>query len=89
MQDRKYITNIYIALSRCFLSLLQDSEVWEQIDRDVKRTHPDMHFFCGDSTSSLENQVSCNEHWLNFILLHMCVLNIILVNYHHSSYVHF
>ncbi|KAH7293954.1 hypothetical protein KP509_28G049700 [Ceratopteris richardii] len=33
-----------------------DSEVCEQIDRDVKRTHPDMHFFCGDSAASLDNQ---------------------------------
>eukprot|EP00250_Pteridium_aquilinum_P019932 c24630_g1_i2 orf=61-1209(+) len=33
-----------------------DSEVYEQIDRDVKRTHPDMHFFCGDSAASLNNQ---------------------------------
>lgn len=33
-----------------------DSEVFEQIDRDVKRTHPDMHFFCGDSAASLDNQ---------------------------------
>eukprot|EP00249_Psilotum_nudum_P019955 c27495_g1_i1 orf=620-2161(+) len=35
-----------------------DSEVCEQIDRDVKRTHPDMHFFCGDSAVSIENQES-------------------------------
>ncbi|KAI5054886.1 hypothetical protein GOP47_0030031 [Adiantum capillus-veneris] len=33
-----------------------DSEVCEQIDRDVKRTHPDMHFFCGDSAASVDNQ---------------------------------
>ncbi|XP_052736826.1 uncharacterized protein LOC108347529 isoform X3 [Vigna angularis] len=25
----------------------QDTEIINQIDRDVKRTHPDMHFFCG------------------------------------------
>ncbi|XP_022636594.1 TBC1 domain family member 13 isoform X3 [Vigna radiata var. radiata] len=25
----------------------QDTEIIDQIDRDVKRTHPDMHFFCG------------------------------------------
>ncbi|KAK8572856.1 hypothetical protein V6N13_048417 [Hibiscus sabdariffa] len=34
----------------------QDSEIIEQIDRDVKRTHPDMHFFCGDSQLAKSNQ---------------------------------
>lgn len=34
----------------------QDSELSEQIDRDVKRTHPDIQFFCGDSSYALENQ---------------------------------
>lgn len=28
---------------------LQDVEVQEQIERDVARTHPDMHFFSGAS----------------------------------------
>nr|CAB3475167.1 unnamed protein product [Digitaria exilis] len=32
------------------------SEIVEQIDRDVKRTHPDMHFFCGDSSFAKSNQ---------------------------------
>ncbi|KAF2288894.1 hypothetical protein GH714_022620 [Hevea brasiliensis] len=27
-----------------------DTEIIEQIDRDVKRTHPDMHFFSGDTS---------------------------------------
>lgn len=35
----------------------QDSEIIEQIDRDVKRTHPDMHFFSGDSSFAKSNQV--------------------------------
>lgn len=30
----------------------------EQIDRDVKRTHPDMHFFSGDSSFAKSNQVN-------------------------------
>lgn len=30
----------------------------EQIDRDVKRTHPDMHFFSGDTPEAISNQVS-------------------------------
>lgn len=34
----------------------QDSEIMEQIDRDVKRTHPDMHFFSGDSSFAKSNQ---------------------------------
>ncbi|KAI3459680.1 hypothetical protein Pfo_016343 [Paulownia fortunei] len=34
----------------------QDTEIMEQIDRDVKRTHPDMHFFSGDSTFAKSNQ---------------------------------
>ncbi|KVI08256.1 hypothetical protein Ccrd_013370 [Cynara cardunculus var. scolymus] len=36
----------------------QDSEIIEQIDRDVKRTHPDMHFFSGNSASAKANQES-------------------------------
>nr|DAD23987.1 TPA_asm: hypothetical protein HUJ06_025450 [Nelumbo nucifera] len=34
----------------------QDTEIIEQIDRDVKRTHPDMHFFSGDSSFARSNQ---------------------------------
>ncbi|XP_024985859.1 TBC1 domain family member 13 isoform X1 [Cynara cardunculus var. scolymus] len=34
----------------------QDTEIIEQIDRDVKRTHPDVHFFSGDSASAKANQ---------------------------------
>ncbi|XP_017442335.1 uncharacterized protein LOC108347529 isoform X4 [Vigna angularis] len=34
----------------------QDTEIINQIDRDVKRTHPDMHFFCGDSQFAKSNQ---------------------------------
>ncbi|XP_009365396.2 TBC1 domain family member 13-like isoform X1 [Pyrus x bretschneideri] len=34
----------------------QDTEIIEQIDRDVKRTHPDMHFFSGDSQDAKSNQ---------------------------------
>ncbi|KAL5702740.1 hypothetical protein ACHQM5_027915 [Ranunculus cassubicifolius] len=34
----------------------QDTEIIEQIDRDVMRTHPDMHFFSGDSSSAKSNQ---------------------------------
>lgn len=34
----------------------QDTEIIEQIDRDVKRTHPDLHFFSGDSQFAKSNQ---------------------------------
>ncbi|PIA35966.1 hypothetical protein AQUCO_03400098v1 [Aquilegia coerulea] len=34
----------------------QDTEIIEQIDRDVMRTHPDMHFFSGDSALAKSNQ---------------------------------
>ncbi|XP_031379433.1 TBC1 domain family member 13-like isoform X2 [Punica granatum] len=33
-----------------------DAEIIEQIDRDVKRTHPDMPFFSGDSQYAKSNQ---------------------------------
>lgn len=36
----------------------QDAEVLEQIDRDVMRTHPDMHFFSGaDPAAVLHREV--------------------------------
>ncbi|KAL8048462.1 hypothetical protein ABFX02_07G067900 [Erythranthe guttata] len=34
----------------------QETEIKEQIDRDVMRTHPDIHFFSGDSTFAKSNQ---------------------------------
>ncbi|KAF1887821.1 hypothetical protein Lal_00023829 [Lupinus albus] len=34
----------------------QDTEIIDQIDRDVKRTHPDMRFFCDDSQFAKSNQ---------------------------------
>ena len=36
--------------------ILQDAEMIEQIDRDVMRTHPDMHFFSGDSKASITHR---------------------------------
>ena len=32
---------------------VQDAEVREQIERDVMRTHPDMHFFSGDDPPAM------------------------------------
>ncbi|RID65511.1 hypothetical protein BRARA_D00700 [Brassica rapa] len=37
-------------------NFFKDTEVLEQIDRDVMRTHPDMHFFSGDSPVAKSNQ---------------------------------
>jgi hypothetical protein len=37
--------------------MFQDTDIIEQIDRDVKRTHPDLPFFCGDSQLAKSNQV--------------------------------
>ncbi|XP_063939284.1 uncharacterized protein LOC108199960 isoform X2 [Daucus carota subsp. sativus] len=38
------------------LLLNPDTEIIEQIDRDVMRTHPDLHFFSGDSQFAKSNQ---------------------------------
>ncbi|KAG9447919.1 hypothetical protein H6P81_014047 [Aristolochia fimbriata] len=48
----------------------QDTEIIEQIDRDVKRTHPDMNFFCGDTPFAKSNQES-----LRLILIIFAKLN--------------
>ncbi|OEL31048.1 hypothetical protein BAE44_0007936, partial [Dichanthelium oligosanthes] len=45
------------------------SEIMEQIDRDVKRTHPDMHFCCGDSSFAKSNQESLKNVLLIFAKL--------------------
>lgn len=49
--------------------ILQESEIIEQIDRDVKRTHPEMHFFNGDSSDSLFNQVGVFSDTRSFFSL--------------------
>jgi hypothetical protein len=41
---------------RAVLFVAQDNEIMEQIDRDVMRTHPDMHFFSGDSTEAEQHR---------------------------------
>ncbi|XP_047336407.1 TBC1 domain family member 13-like [Impatiens glandulifera] len=47
----------------------QDSEIIEQIDRDVKRTHPDMNFFCGDNQFAKSNQESLRSILIVFAKL--------------------
>lgn len=39
----------------------QDAEMMQQIDRDVMRTHPDMHFFSGDGETSKQHREVCNR----------------------------
>ncbi|GLT28857.1 hypothetical protein SLA2020_037610 [Shorea laevis] len=47
----------------------KDTEIMEQIDRDVKRTHPDMHFFSGDSLLAKSNQESLKNILIVFAKL--------------------
>ncbi|KMZ58747.1 TBC1 domain family member [Zostera marina] len=47
----------------------QDTEIIEQIDRDVKRTHPDMDFFCGDNSFAKSNQESLRRILIIFAKL--------------------
>ncbi|MBA0556163.1 hypothetical protein Golob_026288 [Gossypium lobatum] len=47
----------------------QDTEIIEQIDRDVKRTHPDMHFFSGDSPLAKSNQDALKDILIVFAKL--------------------
>ena len=35
---------------------LQDAEMMEQIDRDVMRTHPGLHFFSGDDGAAVTHR---------------------------------
>ena len=35
---------------------IQDAEMMEQIDRDVMRTHPGLHFFSGDDGSAVTHR---------------------------------
>lgn len=46
-----------------------DTEVIEQIDRDVMRTHPDMHFFSGDSSLAKSNRDSLKQILIIFAKL--------------------
>lgn len=47
----------------------QDTETVEQIERDVKRTHPDMYFFSGDCAFAIENQEALKRILLIFAKL--------------------
>ncbi|KDP39352.1 hypothetical protein JCGZ_01109 [Jatropha curcas] len=60
MLSRSHITHgehpLSLGKSSIWNQFFQDTEIMEQIDRDVKRTHPDMHFFSGDSSMAKSNQ---------------------------------
>ncbi|XP_020582858.1 TBC1 domain family member 13 isoform X2 [Phalaenopsis equestris] len=47
----------------------QEAEIIEQIERDVKRTHPDMQFFSGDSYFAKTNQESLKRILIVFAKL--------------------
>ena len=49
---RSYCPCELCCLHNVMLMSWQDAEMMEQIDRDVMRTHPDMHFFSGDGEPS-------------------------------------
>uniref|UniRef100_A0A3Q7JMB0 Uncharacterized protein n=1 Tax=Solanum lycopersicum TaxID=4081 RepID=A0A3Q7JMB0_SOLLC len=55
-----------------------DTEIIEQIDRDVKRTHPDLHFFSGNTPFAKSNQcvtvmcflgIGAFQAWSLFVIL--------------------
>ncbi|CAH9080142.1 unnamed protein product [Cuscuta europaea] len=47
----------------------QDTEIIEQIERDVKRTHPDFHFFSGDTPFAKSNQEALKDILIVFAKL--------------------
>lgn len=47
----------------------QDTDIIEQIDRDVKRTHPDINFFSGDTSFAKSNQESLKNVLIVFAKL--------------------
>lgn len=51
------MTPIYCQCNCDRPSVWQDNEVLDQVDRDVKRTHPDMHFFSGDDPSAIDHRL--------------------------------
>ncbi|KAE8714544.1 Detected protein of confused Function [Hibiscus syriacus] len=58
--SRSHITHgehpLSLGKSSVWNQFFQESEIVEQIDRDVMRTHPDMHFFSGDLQLAKSNQ---------------------------------
>jgi hypothetical protein len=65
MLSRSEITHgehpLSLGKSSIWNKYFQDSEIIEQIDRDVKRTHPDMAFFSGDTPLAKTNREVMNN----------------------------
>ncbi|KAL6331146.1 hypothetical protein AAG906_009574 [Vitis piasezkii] len=51
----------------------QDTEIAEQIDRDLQRTHPDLKFFSGDSSLSRKNREAMRSILLLFAKLNPAI----------------
>ncbi|XP_047055614.1 TBC1 domain family member 13-like isoform X2 [Lolium rigidum] len=69
--ENGFLDRSVIAQDEHPLSLGKTKE-WDQfveVDRDVKRTHPDMHFFCGDSSFAKSNQESLKNILIIFAKL--------------------
>lgn len=52
-------------------TFFKDSDVLEQIERDVRRTHPDMHFFSGDDEVPQQNREAMCRALFIFAKLNM------------------
>ncbi|GKV16697.1 hypothetical protein SLEP1_g27302 [Rubroshorea leprosula] len=73
MLSRSEITHgehpLSLGNSSIWNQFFKDTEIIEQIDRDVNRTHPDMHFFSGDSRLAKSNQESLRNILIVFAKL--------------------
>ncbi|XP_042489392.1 TBC domain-containing protein C1952.17c-like isoform X2 [Macadamia integrifolia] len=77
MLKRHEISHEDHPLSSCKASVwhqyFKDSEIAEQIDRDLVRTHPDMKFFSGDSSFSRKNREAMRNVLLLFAKLNPAI----------------
>ncbi|KAK8918389.1 hypothetical protein KSP39_PZI021124 [Platanthera zijinensis] len=58
-----------LGITSTWNQFFQYSEIMEQIDRDVMRTHPGMHFFSGDTDLAKSNQESLRHILIIFAKL--------------------
>ncbi|XP_043701424.1 TBC1 domain family member 13-like isoform X2 [Telopea speciosissima] len=77
MLKRHEISHEDHPLSSCKASVwhqfFKDSEIAEQIDRDLVRTHPEMKFFSGDSSFSRKNREAMRNILLLFAKLNPAI----------------
>ncbi|KAE8657605.1 Ypt/Rab-GAP domain of gyp1p superfamily protein isoform 2 [Hibiscus syriacus] len=59
--------------SNIWNQFFQDSKIIEQIDRDVKRTHPDMNFFSGNSQLAKSNWDALKDILMVFAKVKPCI----------------